>query len=492
MNKIIIIITTICAILILTLGLVFSITYKQKSNINVINENSEINNEMSNDVNEEKNVQTTIYVEYNISETWEQDNKKAIKYDIKLVNDSEQDIENWNIVFETTANTEISQYWNGKLELDENKLSIKPESYNNLIKKGSEIDIGAILLSTEEKIINFYKLYINDKEYFEEQSKVEQSEEEIEEEKEEVVIQNNIEGTPVSNHGKLSVNGKNIVDKNGDIFIIQGVSTHGIAWYPQYVNLETFKTLRDEFNANTVRIAMYSDLNSGYTTKLHETVSKGVDYATGLGMYVIIDWHVLPDNNPNQNKDNAIKFFTEMANKYKDNENVIYEICNEPNGNITWSKDIKPYAEDLISTIRKIDNDAIIIVGTPTWSQDVDTVSQSPIKNQSNIVYALHFYAATHKQDLRNKLKIALDNDLPVLVSEFGISDASGNGKIDTDEGNTWIKYLRYNGIGYVCWNLSNKNETSSILKSTTNSMSNWSDDELSNQGKWLKQIYNK
>lgn len=303
--------------------------------------------------------------------------------------------------------------------------------------------------------------------------------------------ENNSNKTPVEVNGKLSVKGKNIVNKNGEKFVIQGVSTHGIAWFPQYVNEETFKTLRDDFNVNTIRIAMYSNQNDGYNESLHTKVSEGVEYAKNLGMYVIIDWHILNDNNPNQNKESAKKFFNEMTEKYKDYDNVIYEICNEPNGNVQWEKDIKPYAKELITTIREKDKDAIIIVGTPTWSQDVDIVSKSPIEGENNIVYVLHFYAATHKQDLRNKLKTALDNNLPVLVSEFGICDASGNGNIDINEANNWIQYLRENGIGYVCWNLSNKNESSSLLKNTTQKISNWTDEELSEEGKWLKETYN-
>ena len=105
-------------------------------------------------------------------------------------------------------------------------------------------------------------------------------------------------------------------------------------------------------------------------------------------------------------------------------------------------------------------------------------------------MYTLHYYAATHKENLRNKLKIALNNNLPVLVSEFGICDASGNGNIDEEEANTWIKMLRENGIGYVCWNLSNKNESSALLKPSTTSLSNWSNDELSQEGIWLKNTY--
>ena len=175
-----------------------------------------------------------------------------------------------------------------------------------------------------------------------------------------------------------------------------------------------------------------------------------------------------------------------MAEKYKDNENVLYEICNEPNGNVTWERDIKPYAEEVINEIRKIDNDAIIICGTPNWSQFVDEVSYNPISDYDNIVYTLHFYAATHKQELRDRLSTALNNGLPIFVSEFGICDASGNGELNESEADIWIDLLNENNISWICWNLTNKNESSSILSSSTNKTTDWTEDELSETGKWL------
>ena len=428
--------------------------------------------------------QKDIIVEYNIEQTWKEGENTASKYNVKIINESKEDVENWSILFDVNETTQISQFWNGKLEINESKLTVNSESYNNIIQKENEIELGFILLDKEDEVIKGYKLYINGKEYMESIEEKEDNEEVM------TVEENNLEGTPVDIHGNISVNGTKIVDKNGENFTIQGVSTHGIAWFPEYVNYDTFKTLRDDFNVNTIRLAMYSDKNAGYTESLHQKVSEGVDYATNLGMYVIIDWHILNDNNPNKNKESAIKFLTEMANKYKDYDNVLYEICNEPNGNVTWEKDIKPYAKELIGVIRNIDKDNIIIVGTPTWSQDVDIVSQNPISDYDNIVYALHFYAATHKEDLRGKLKIALNNNLPVLVSEFGICDASGNGTIDINEANKWIDTLKENDVGYVCWNLSNKNESSSILKSTTTTKANWTEDELSEEGKWLKRAF--
>ena len=292
-------------------------------------------------------------------------------------------------------------------------------------------------------------------------------------------------GTPVSIHGKLSVSGTNLVDKNGKKFQIKGVSTHGIAWFPQYVNQEAFEFMRDEWKINAVRLAMYSDPNAGYTTQMHELVSKGVEYAKNAGIYVIIDWHILSDGNPNTNKASAKVFFKEMANKYKDYDNVIYEICNEPNGDVQWERDIKHYAEEIIADIRTIDKDAIIIVGTPTWSQDVDSAAQNPITGYSNIMYTVHFYAATHKESLRQKVTTALNAGLPIFATEFGICDASGNGNLDIEEANKWIDFLNSNNISWMCWNLSNKDESSALLKNT-NKVTGWTNDELSGEGKWL------
>ena len=301
--------------------------------------------------------------------------------------------------------------------------------------------------------------------------------------------------TPFEIHGALSVDGNHIVDEHGDAFQICGVSTHGLSWFPQYVNKQALKSLRDDIGANTLRLAMYTAEGQGYCTggdknKLKNLVSSGVDFATNEGMYVIIDWHILHDLDPNVYKDDAKAFFDEMSKKYADRSNVLYEICNEPNGGTSWEQ-VKAYAEEVIPVIRANDPDAIIIVGTPNWSQDVDVAIKNPIKGQENIVYAVHFYADTHKDNIRNKVKTAEDAGFPVLISEFSICDASGNGNNNIGEANTWINLLDRYGIGFVAWNLSNKPESSSIISASCKKTSGWSYDDLSESGKWLVGVFN-
>ncbi|MDO5344324.1 MAG: cellulase family glycosylhydrolase [Lachnospiraceae bacterium] len=301
--------------------------------------------------------------------------------------------------------------------------------------------------------------------------------------------------SPYAANGRLSVSKGKIVNSKGKSFVIKGVSTHGLAWYPEYVNKEAFKTLRDTWGVNTIRLAMYTADYNGYCTggsqkNLKKKIDQGVKYATDLGMYVIIDWHILSDGNPLTYKKQAKQFFQEIARKYSGYGNVMYEICNEPNGRGGSWKNIKSYAKDIIKTIRSVNKNAIIIVGTPTWSQDVDKAQADPVTGYKNIAYAFHFYAGTHKSGLRSKLEKAVKKGLPVIVTEFGISEASGGGKADTAEGNRWMKLLDQYGIGRVCWNLSNKNETSALLKSSCKKKSGWKASDLSASGKWLVQAY--
>ncbi len=296
-------------------------------------------------------------------------------------------------------------------------------------------------------------------------------------------------GTPYGNHGKLSVSGVDLVDQNGSRFQLKGVSTHGLQWYPQYVNQSAFQYLRDSWGANVVRLAMYTG-EGGYCaggdkSKLEATIDTGVRAATALGMYVIIDWHILSDSNPTQHQTESIDFFSRMSQKYAANGNVLYEICNEPNGGTSWST-IHGYAEAVVPAIRANAPDAIILVGTPTWSQDVDQVASHPVSG-SNIMYTLHFYAGTHKDNIRNKLTTARAAGTPVFISEFSICDASGNGGIDYTSADAWKKLINETNVSYCGWSFANKNETSALIKPSCSSTDCFTDNDLSETGVWLK-----
>ena len=133
-----------------------------------------------------------------------------------------------------------------------------------------------------------------------------------------------------------------------------------------------------------------------------------------------------------------------------------------------------------------------MIVGTPNWSQFVDQAAANPIKKYKNVMYSLHFYAGTHQEELRNTARKAIDAGLPLFVTEFGICDASGNGALNKTEANKWIAMLDKNKISYVAWNLSNKGESSSLIKNSCQKKNGFKKSDLSDSGKWLYDLLRK
>lgn len=295
----------------------------------------------------------------------------------------------------------------------------------------------------------------------------------------------------VSQNGRLCVNGTTLCNERGEVVVLRGMSSHGIQWFENFLSAAAIKSTADR-GANVFRAAMYTDEN-GYIAnpeKMKQTLINAVDTAVSLDMYAIIDWHILNDGNPQTYKAQAKEFFAQMAQRYCGNPAVIYEICNEPNGNVTWQNDVKPYAEEIISVIRAVDPNAVILVGSPTWSQDLHEVAKSPLEF-SNIMYTCHFYSGTHTQWLRDRISAVTAQGIPVFISEWGMSDASGNGGVYVEETQRWMDFLASNNISWVNWSLCDKNESSAALKTGANASDGITDDELSESGKYVFAHFN-
>lgn len=270
----------------------------------------------------------------------------------------------------------------------------------------------------------------------------------------------------VSDNGWLKVEGTQLKNESNNDFTLKGVSSHGLQWYSNMLTYDNIKELKDTWHINVFRIAMYTDSN-GYISN-QETMKQKLleiaDIVINLDMYVIIDWHTLTDNNPNIHKEEAKTFFDEISSLYKDTPNVIYEICNEPNGNsVTWDEEIKPYAEEIIPIIRKNSPNSLIIVGTPSWCKELKPVAENRL-NFDNVLYSCHFYAATHKDDLRQEISDAMGKGLPIIISEWGTTEATGNGQVDIEESKKWIEFLKNKNISFINWSFSNKDESSAIV----------------------------
>ena len=473
---------------------------KSADNTGSTTESSEKQDDQSLDIADD------FYAEIGHDTTWEADGKKCATESINIYNNTSASAKDWKLEITYKGTPAVDQIWGGEYKISGKTVSIKAVDYTQDIPAKGSINLG-YNFSSDDLAVEKYVLYVNDTQYSGDGLKMVASAPEKTDSNEtsgggkntesaatEKKNNTNVPGEiPFETHGKLSVKGTDIVDMNGDKYQLKGVSTHGITWFPDYVNKEAFETLRDDWGANLIRLAMYTDTGDSYgycsggdKDEILALVDKGVSGATELGMYVIVDWHILSDSDPNNHIDDAKEFFDKVSKKYAAQENVIYEICNEPNGGTQWSS-VKSYAETIIPVIRANDKDALIIVGTPNWSQDVDIASQDPITGYDNIMYAVHFYAATHKDDLRNKVKTALDNELPVFVSEFSLCDASGNGGIDYDSSDEWFELINENNLSYSSWSLCNKNETSALIKSDSTATGSFSDGDLSDTGKYVR-----
>ena len=532
MNKKKLCIIIVIAIIVTGLAVTFAVLSKSGKHKENVNEETTVNNEKQTDsveqttkADEKEQVKTSVTMQFKQFNSWEGNGRFYAQYDLIIDNKEDVKISDWTFKINTTNGTTLEQSWNCTVDTSDLQWSVVPVDYNKIIESQAQMNsVGFIISSASKEELTKYTLdfklesgveivLANDgKAYKAGEEIADSSEESTAAQPEDTKPSDGNTAQPGGSDsendsgnnsdtgsnagivttvptGRLQVSGTKLTDESGNIIQLRGVSTHGISWFPDYVNYDAFATLRDDWGANVVRIAMYPEEYNGYLSggdkdSLKQIIDNGVNYATELGMYVIIDWHVL-NYAPSRHTQEACDFFAEMASKYSGHDNVIYEICNEPVG-ADWNSDIKPYAETVIGTIRKYDDHALILVGTNTWSQDVDSVVGNTL-DDGNVMYVAHFYAGTHKENIRNKISTALNAGVPVFISECSICDASGNGGIDYASASEWLDFMNSNQLSFIAWSLSNKAETSALISSGCSAKSGWSDGDLSETGRWFK-----
>ena len=296
-----------------------------------------------------------------------------------------------------------------------------------------------------------------------------------------------IDSSIVAQNGLLMVSGNKIVNKNnnpvsfaGNSFFWSNDNWGGEKFY----NSSTVRWLKTNWGSNIVRAAMGVEDAGGYLDNKQANKVRLkiiVEAAIEEGIYVIIDWH---SHNAEDHLDEAKLFFKEIAETYGQFENVIYEIYNEPL-DVSWSEVVKPYAIQVIQVIREIDPDNLIIVGSPEWSQRVDLVAEDPITTFSNIAYSLHFYTLYHQDWLRERATDAVNNGIPIFVTEWG---SKGYSMTDS-EANKWMNWCYLNKISHVNWAVNDKEEEWSIVIPGASPTGQWQESDLTDAGKLAKNI---
>ena len=274
---------------------------------------------------------------------------------------------------------------------------------------------------------------------------------------------------------------------------MRGVSFGWHNIWPRFYNKEAVKHLHDDWGVQLFRAAIGADdhakadnpgIHGGYMGEPEfalECLYNVVDGAIESGSYVIVDWH-----SHLLHTAEAKDFFTKVATRYADCPNVIYELYNEP-VNDSWAE-LKAYAEELIPVIDSISTvHPLILMGCPHWDQDINLPAEDPLTCYDNLMYTVHFYAATHKDYLRERSDAALAAGIPIFLSECAACEASGDGPMDMDSWQAWSGWAASKGISIITWSISDKAETCSMFTPEAGSEGPWKDEVIKPWGTIVK-----
>lgn len=291
----------------------------------------------------------------------------------------------------------------------------------------------------------------------------------------------------VSYNGWLQVVEGSLQNQQGEALQLRGMSSHGLAWFPEYTSAASIQTTK-HYGANLFRIAMYVDDTPGNYTRDEkdqqenkEALYAAIDNTLMLDMYAVADWHILEDPNPLNRLDCALAFFDELSQKYADKPGLIYEICNEPNGDTTWD-DIYEYADLVIPIIRANSPKAVIIVGTPMYSGDLTSVMANPLP-YDNILYAYHYYSGNQRDNFDVALAPAMEANFPVFISEWGFGSEIEPHVLMEEPGKEFIAYMKAHNLSWANWSLCNKRESFSAILPDVKETSGWTMEELTTGG---------
>lgn len=308
----------------------------------------------------------------------------------------------------------------------------------------------------------------------------------------------------------LKVEGTNLYIEGGQNPVVwRGISFGWHNLWPRFYNGAAVRTLADGWGCPVFRAAIGADdlqeLSplGGYLSDPERALRclyAVIDGAIENNAYVIVDWH-----SHLLHQTEAEEFFRTVAMKYAGCPNVIYELFNEPVSrefedsrdysepaqeslDSYWAE-LKAYAGNLIPIIEEASGcHPLILMGCPRWDQAIDCAVRNPITGYDNLMYTVHFYAATHGQWLRDRCDTALEAGLPIFISECAACEASGDGPIDPVAWQEWNEWASARNISLLTWSISDKDETCSMLSKEASDEGPWADDVIKEWGKIVKE----
>lgn len=260
-------------------------------------------------------------------------------------------------------------------------------------------------------------------------------------------------------HGALRVAGNKLSDRGGSPIALSGISLFWSQWGGEFYTKAWIDWVVRTFRVDVVRAAL-GITEDGLLWNVRGELDKlwrVIDAAISADIYLIVDWHAA-----GAYTHEACAVFSEVAQRYGRVPNLIFETWNEP-GHDDWLSTVRPHHTAVIDAVRLYSPEALVICGTPNYCRDVGVAAEFPV-DRSNVCYALHFYAGTHRQGLRDRACDALRAGVCLFASEYGLGESHGDGTIDLAEMSRWWQFLEEHTISHVNWSLVDKSEACAAL----------------------------
>jgi hypothetical protein len=280
----------------------------------------------------------------------------------------------------------------------------------------------------------------------------------------------------------LHVEGTKLLDPDGKTVVLRGIDLIDLGMVYAYngesaeaVKARIDKILAAGFTPRVVRIPVYPRVShngnypyaspmpfpSGtggvgngpsadeYMTKV---LRPAVDYLTGKGLYVIIDYHQIDDTD-GASATEAGEFWQYMAPQFASYTNVLYEPFNEPmDTGTSWSV-FKPRAQSWVDVIRSAAPENIVIVPSMQWDQRPGDAAGSPLTGK-NLMYTMHVYPSNWTATTKQQLATAVAA-VPVFLTEWGYmlnSTDSVGGTSDAAWFTNFRSVIDGNGASWSAW----------------------------------------
>lgn len=288
----------------------------------------------------------------------------------------------------------------------------------------------------------------------------------------------------------FTVSGNKILNAQGQQVLLHGVDRPSLEWSCSGTDVNgnatgipasDFTTMRNTWNADAVRIAVSEDRwlpgTKDYCSSYQNTVKAAVQNAENAGLIVIIDLHWSDQGSntttsgqqcmPDQN---SVTFWQQVASLYKGDQNVWFEMYNEPyppganqaaqwstwqnGGSVTCTATVgggqgtwnAPGMQTLVNTIRGTGANNIVLAGGLAYSSVLNGVPQL---TGGNVAYVIHIYRqnstwSTSGWDYQFGTTSAT---VPVVATEFGDQVCDGQA---FDQG--LLSYFHSHNVGYTAW----------------------------------------